>query len=563
MSSPTPSTRPIRPTPRSTWSRASAPRRAPRATSTCSSRHAFPGQKAREATRLVADSIRSEYYYDESAGIRVCLVKAIQVANKRLAHARERGALGNGPGPIGVGLAVVRDNELYVCTVGPAEAYLSRGARLSTLPDPHRDRGLPSPELEPDVWRGEINVGDQLLLVSPNVVASLGADALKDALVTLHPQSAVEHLTTRFRASSGAGSDGALIIEAAEIAVSRAGVVPVPVRPAEPLAGMPDRSPIPLADTVAGGFAAAQSGARWARGAAGGALYRFLLRIQDALPSRGTRNRRVTPLSARREMQRRAAVALLSLVVVVGGLGAAVFVLGGGRTPGPAIQTFQSAQAQLDKAESNFERVIGPGIDLVVNDPRRAEELLTEAYTSVVAAGRGGIPTGTTEPLRVKIVGALDRLYKMVDVVSKVVFAFPEEPVVDLRGLLLGPDGAPFVLDQATASVYRIDLANGKAAAIFREGNKAAGATQGKPRLLTVGGRDLLMVDDKNVIWRWRPANNTGKGTITRVRVSGATEWGDDISAIGTFLRDRDANLYNFYVVDPSAQQVLRYSPGR
>jgi len=128
-----------------------------------------PGPRAREATRLVADSIRSEYYYDESAGIRVCLVKAIQVANKRLTHARERGALGSGPGPIGVALAVVRDNELYVCTVGPAEAYLSRGARLSTLPDPHRDRGLPSTEVEPDVWRGEINVGDQLMLVSPNV----------------------------------------------------------------------------------------------------------------------------------------------------------------------------------------------------------------------------------------------------------------------------------------------------------------------------------------------------------------------------------------------------------
>src|SRR3954471_14570733 len=252
-----------------------------------------PGSRARDATRLIADSVRSEYYYDESAGIRVCLVKSIQVANKRLSHARERGALGNGSGPIGVGLAVVRDNELYVCTVGPAEAYLSRGARLSTLPDPHRDRGLPSTEIEPDVWRGEINVGDQLMLVSPNVVATLGAEALKDALVTLHPQSASEQLTARFRAAGGTGSDGVMILEAAEIAVSRAGVVPVPVRPAEPLAGMPDRSPIPLAETVAGGVAAAQSGARRARGAAGTAFERVLFRLQDMLPSRGVRNRRV------------------------------------------------------------------------------------------------------------------------------------------------------------------------------------------------------------------------------------------------------------------------------
>ena len=519
------------------------------------------GTRARDATRLVAESIRSEYYYDESAGIRVCLVKAIQVANKRLSHARERSALGNGPGPIGVGVAVVRDNELYVCTVGPAEAYLSRGARLSTLPDPHRDRGLPSAELEPEVWRGEINVGDQLMLVSPNVVTTLGADALKDALVALHPQPAVEELSRGFRAAGGTGTDGALIIEAAEVAVSRSGVVPVPVRPAEPLAGAPDRSPIPLADTVAGGFAAAQSGARRARGAAGGLGYRILMRVQDALPARGVRDRRVTPLSARREMQRRAAMALLSLVVVVGGLGAAVFVLGGGGPTRPALQTLESAQGLMDVARTNLGRVIGPGVDLVVNDPRRAEQLLSEAYTAVEGAGRAGIPTSTTAPLRAQIVAALDRLYKMVEVASAPVFTFPADPAVDLRAIVRGPDGAPFVLDAATATVSRINVADGKATVIFAEVNRAAGAAQGAPRLLGVGGRDLLMVDTKNVIWRWRPANASGKGTITRVGVRGASEWGDDIRAIGTFIRDSEANLYNLYVVDPSAQQMLRFSP--
>ena len=520
-----------------------------------------PGSRAREATRLVADSIRSEYYYDESAGIRVCLVKAIQVANKRLSHARERGALGASAGPIGVGLAVVRDNELYVCTVGPAEAYLNRGARLSTLPDPHRDRGLPSSEIEPDVWRGEINVGDQLLLISPSIVAALGADALKDALVTLHPQSAIEALTARFRAEGGTGSDGALIVEAAEIAVTRGGVVPVPVRPAEPLAGMPDRSPIPLADSVVGGIAAAQSGARWARGAAGGALYRVLTRIQDALPSRGVPNRRVTPLSARREMQRRAAMALLSLVVVVGGLGAAVFVLGGREPNGSAIATLDSAESAMERARTNLNRVIGPGIDLVVSDPDLAEDLLTEAHEAIEVADRANVPESTLAPLRTRIVAALDRLYGMVDVASTDLFAFPAEPAIDLAAVVKGPDGAPFVLDAATATVYRINLKDQKATVIFREGNKAAGATQAAPRLLGVGGRDLLMVDAKNVIWRWRPANATGKGTITRVRVNGATEWGDDVIAIGTFIRDAEANLYNFYVADPSAQQVLRYSP--
>ena len=170
-------------------------------------------------------------------------------------------------------------------------------------------------------------------------------------------------------------------------------------------------------------------------------------------------------------------------------------------------------------------------------------------------------PNSTIGPLRTQITAALDRLYGMVDVASSPIFTFPDDPTIDLRMLVKGPDAAPFVLDAATATVYRIDLAAGKATVIFREGNKAAGATEGAPRLLAVGGRDLIMVDSKNVVWRWRPANTTGKGTITRVRVSGATEWGDDVLAIGTFIRNPEANLYNFYVVDPSAQQILRYSP--
>jgi hypothetical protein len=520
-----------------------------------------PGPRAGEATFLVADAIRSEYYYDESAGIRVCLTKAIQAANKRLTHARERGALGSASGPIGVGIAVVRDNELYVCTVGPAEAYLNRGARLSTLPDPHRDRGLPAADVDPDVWRGEINVGDQLMLISPNVTAALGPDALNDALVQLHPQSAAEQLGRLFSGGGGRGSDGILVIEAAEISVARAGFAPVPVRPAEPLAGAPDRSPIPLADSVAGGFAAAQSAGRWARLAAGTALGRLLLRAQDALPVRRVPSRRVTPLSTRREMQRRAAVAVLALVVVVGGLGAAVFALGGRQPADEVISSIDAGQQALEQARADYRRVIGPGVDLVETDPRRAEDLLTDALEQVDKARSSGIPVATTGPLQAQIIAALDRLFGVIEVDSSTVFQFPGEPAVRLQALVRGPDGAPFVLDALTATVYRIDVAGETATAVFREGAKAAGATQATPRLIAVGARDLLMVDAKNVVWRWRPANTEGKGTIRRVPVVGATEWGDDVIGIGTFVRNAEAGLYNLYVIDPSAEQILRYSP--
>lgn len=522
-----------------------------------------PGSRAREATRLVADAISHEYYYDESAGIRVCITKAILAANKRLAHARERSGLGHagGSAPVGVGIAVVRDHELYVATVGPAEAYLSRGARLSTLPDPHRDRGLPTEDLEPDVWRGEVNVGDQLALVSPNVMGRLGPEELKDALVTLHPQPAVEHIHRRFVEVGGSGSDAGLVLEAAEVAVTRSSRTLVPVRPPEPLAGTPDRSPIPLADTVSGGVAAAQAGARRARSAAGGAVGRLIMRLQDALPSRSPAQRRVTPLGARREMQQRAAVAVLVLIAVAGSLGVGASLFGGRPSPGPQIGSVEAGRLALETARSNLDRVFGPGVDLVANDPEVAEGLLTATMDELDRAAAAGIAATTILPLRTQAVAGLDRLYGMVDVTAVDVFTFAADSGVDLADLVRGPDGAPYVLDPATASVYRINLTDGTAVAIFRDGTKAAGSVEAAPMMMTTGGPDLLILDVKNVLWRWRPADAIGTGTTTKVKVTGSAEWGDDIRAIGTFLRDVSAGLYNFYIVDPSEQEILAYTP--
>ena len=325
-------------------------------TSRISSRHAL------EATRLAAETIRNEYYYDESAGIRVCLQKAIATANKRLAHQADRLGLKtpDGNGPIGVGVAVVRGSEMYVATVGPAEAYLIRQARLSTLPDPYRVRGLPSGALEPDVWRGEISVGDSLVLVSPNVIAKLGADGLKDAMLTLHPQSAMEHLHQQFIAADGSGSDGAIAFEATEVSSTSRARTLVPVRPAEPLAGAPDRSPIPLADNVQAAGVAVTAAAGSARVAAGGALERVVGRVQELMPRRKPAYRRVTPLASRRETQRRAALAILALVIVVGGLGLAVYAFGG-NTPQQAISSVNAGQKALDQAKADLAKVTGSG----------------------------------------------------------------------------------------------------------------------------------------------------------------------------------------------------------
>jgi hypothetical protein len=528
-------------------------------TSRVSTRHAL------EATRLTAETIRNEYYYDESAGIRVCVQKAIATANKRLVHQADRLGLKSpdGNGPIGIGLAVVRGNEMYVATVGPAEAYLIRQARLSTLPDPHRERGLPSSGLEPDVWRGEISVGDSLVLVSPNMIARLGADELKDAMLTLHPQSAMEHLHARFVAADGSGSDGAIAFEATEVSTTTRARTLVPVRPAEPLAGAPDRSPIPLADNVQAAGAAVSAAAGSAKVAAGGAVERVVGRLQDLMPRRRPAYRRVTPLASRRETQRRAAVAALALITVVGGLGLAVYAFGGtGKEQ--AISSVNAGQAAIDTVTANLAQVSGPGIDLISDDPGKAKDLLTEAYTELDKAETARISQKVIDPLRAKVVAGLDVLYGVVPVRSSLLFAFvPEEGAkpFDLTAMVLGPDDVPYVMDKTTKTVYRIDLKRKKATAVLRAGREVGNLKVAEPTFLAEGGRDLLVLDSKNVLWRWRASNDAGKGTPSKVNVFGSTQWGDDVTAIGTYLKDDSRGLYNLYVTDPSEEQIRAYSP--
>jgi hypothetical protein len=528
-------------------------------TSRISSRHAL------EATRLAAETIRNEYYYDESAGIRVCLQKAIATANKRLAHQADRLGLktSDGNGPIGIGVAVVRGSEMYVATVGPAEAYLIRQARLSTLPDPHRERGLPSSALEPDVWRGEITVGDSLVLVSPNVIAKLGPDELKDAMLTLHPQSAMEHLHHRFISADGSGSDGAIAFEATEVSSTSRSRTLVPVRPAEPLAGAPDRSPIPLADNVQAAGLAMSAAAGNAKTAAGGALDRLAARVQDLMPRRKPVYRRVTPLSSRRETQRRAALAILALLIVVGGLGLGVYAFAGS-TPQQAISSLNAGQKAIDQARADLAKVSGPGIDLIADDRSQALRLLTDAYHQLDAAAAAKVGASVVTPLRTQTMAGLDRLYGVVPVASVVLHTFkPAQGAapIDLGAMVLGPDDVPYVLDRATKTVYRYSLKTKTAAAIVRNGQKNKAGTVASPRYLAVGGQDLLIMDTKNVLWRWRPADDTGKGTLTKVPVAGAASLGDDILGVNTFVRPNTRGLYNLYIVDPSEQQIRAYAP--
>ena len=51
---------------------------------------------------------------------------------------------------------------------------------------------------------------------------------------------------------------------------------------------------------------------------------------------------------------------------------------------------------------------------------------------------------------------------------------------------------------------------------IAHQGEVVRGIKVDVPLFIATGGPDLLILDAKNDLWRWRPADTTGRGTIVR-----------------------------------------------
>jgi hypothetical protein len=520
------------------------------------------GAQRRQAAALVAEEVQRHYYYDESAGIGECLEKALRVADQRLRQQADR--LGVATGSISVGAAVVREQELYLSTVGQAAAFMLRQARLLTLPDEGRGMGLPSADghLLAPVWHGELSLGDTLALTTQELPRVIGTEELKSAVVTLHPQSAAEHLHNLYVAAGGEEASPLLIIEAAEAPATGVGHPLVPVRMPEHPAGVPERSPIPLADTVTERAAAIGGVARDAQDRARRGLSSLLGRAQDSLPRRQPPTRMVTPWPSRMETQRRLALAVIALLGVVAVLAGASWWFGGQQGPAPTISQVAEGEAALRQAQADLDRVFGAGSSMIETDPEQARRLLGDALEALDQAEAAGVATSATAPLRARAIAGLDELDGVVHV--------PVTLVADLASVVESPDigdlvrGSPienaaYVIERSTRTVYRVDLATGEASPIVSEGDSVGRATVGEPWHLARGGRDVVILDRGGSLWRWRPADAEGAGTLRAITVRGRADWGDDVIDVATF--DRGAEVYNLYVLDPSQEQLLRYTP--
>src|SRR3954470_9240116 len=509
------------------------------------------GGRARDACRLVADVIRREYYYDESAGIAIVLEKSVRAANRRLRQSREGGNLA--AYSIGIALAVVRGSELYVATAGDANAYLIRSARL-LMPEHHSGVGLPAADnLRLGVWRGDFAVGDSLVLASRNLVEVVGTEELKNAVVTLHPQSAVEHLHHLFVAAGGEGSDAVLALEATEASLTRVEHKLVPVVPAEPLAGEAEHSPIPLADQVAGLATAVRARAGATRSGVNDGIAGAISRALDLMPRRRTGYRRIKTPTEAQDNRRRASIAAFALVGVVVVLGVLVWYLGPFRSDSPVNNTPDGAAA-LAAATDEVNQVLGPG-DMLHADPQQAQTLLQQAWDNLQRA-KGGVSAQAYNPVNERVTGAFETLLGTTQIVGTQFYAAPAG--AQISDLVMGPDGAAYAI--VADGVVRVDPATGAVATVMQVG-AGGGQGMGKPRLLAMGGPDLLIVDEGGKLWRWRPSDDQGNGTPGEIRVAGEQTWGPEVADIATFLINAAEGTYRLYVPYPTGSQILRYEP--
>jgi hypothetical protein len=500
----------------------------------------LPGPRAREASALVAETIRHEYYYDESAGVPVCLEKAIKSADRRLRSSREGAGLP--PGTLGVAAAVIRNNELYLATVGAVDAYLVRSARL-LMPERGAPSGLPLEEGRPlEVWRGEAVVGDELLLVSRNLTETVGTEELKSAVLTLHPQAAANHLHHLFVAAGGEGSDGIITVEARE-QTSRTVAATTPVAVGDSYGDLPGVLPEPVGASVG----TTLLGAR-------GALDSLVDRFWEAMPRRRARAFEVEAQTSRAETQRRAAMGLLALVGVVFLLGLFVILV-----PRSGDVTDVSRVADSDNALALAQDSANRADNLIANDPATALEKYREAWSEIGRARVAGVAAPALDVLEERVTTGLDRLYGATTLdIKRITNLADESETIDPVDLVAGRRKGAFFIDRDTSVVKRVNTRNGRVYDVISEGDKPrAGRTIARPVQLADGGTDVVIVDADGRPFGWRSSNSAGGGTLRRVTLRGEptfTAGHGDVAAYNP-----GPGGYRMYVTEPDRNMIKRY----
>ena len=508
-----------------------------------------PGKTGAAVAREVTELTRERYEYDLSAGIEGAMRKALRDANRRAAH-RLRDQ--HGRVTLHAACAVLVNNELYAARIGQAQIFLVRRARLFLPGDDsneladfvhrtttRRATSLGSdPDLLPAVWKQAIEPGDTVILAGGNAVAALGADALLNAAVTLHPRAAAEHLHNRFVAEGGSGSDSVMLIEVspATTTAPRIAAAPEPVRPPdEVLVAETIRSRLdaiwrhrPRIGRAVGAVAAPAAGAVGKSLAVGLELMPHRAAMLGG-PARTTRER-----SARRQrLTTLLALALLGVSIIIGAV--VVRDYQANSVFASYNLTVLAASNDLDSAQAFLDRKPAA-------DEDRARQKLDSARTHIAQA-RGSTVASASQlaTLTARADALFDRLN---NVLIDLATAAPGAKAVSFTQTQFGL----YVADPGSGRMWRVfEQPPGTtiAAAVLQKGKGGVG----DPLLVTAVENVLFTIDGQNRVWK------AEGNTVVDVSPDGRENW-KSLTGLVSFSG-------NLYVLDTASGQIWRHEEDR
>jgi serine/threonine protein phosphatase PrpC len=529
---------------------------------------------ARRAAEQALEAIEHDYYYDLSAGALGALGKALANANRRLYHQRSKLGIPRRTGVSVIAMAI-RGREAHVAKLGPASAVILRGGRMYELPPPPtaaeedprvRQRRVAATlgealEIEPYTWQGDLVPDDRLALLSRNLAQVVGVDELKRGLALLRPSQAVEHLQHLFQIRGGRGSDGLLAIEIAALDATATTQHLEPVHPAEPLAGLPDQSPVPLADAIGrflhrSGNAIDGLQAAFARGVL--LLFSWILAF---VPRRNPKMRTVARTEMREEGRRRR-LGLLGMggVAVLLAMGSTVASLPTAR-PTEAIPQAAVAREAISTARELVDKVDAKvnGQDLVARSPDRAKQYLNDAYLALGRATQAGINPAQLTALQDRVDRGLDALYDVTRIgevtqVADLTHAFGDfQPL----SMVAASDGSLWIADTGRGRVIRVDPAKRTSSVVYRAGQSVAGRTTGEPWLIATAATDVVVVDRQRQAWRM----DLGERIVRHMTLNGIEKVNARATILVGLQNRPPLQVFNLYLADPGDGTVKKWTP--
>lgn len=502
-----------------------------------------PGRQGAEIAREVSELARQEYYYDLSAGIEVSLRKALRDANRRAAA-----KLRDHHGRIALHCAcvVVVGNTLYATRIGAAQIFLVRRARLFLQGDDpgeladfvHRTTTRVAEalgtetDLLPTVWKQGIEPQDTIIIAGGGLIERLGAEAMLNAAVTLHPRAAATHIHDRFIAEGGTGGDPAIFIEIAVASGAAPRLAPPAqkTRPAdEVVIAESIRSRV---DTIWGHRPRVGRAMSVASAPAVHVATRSIAVGLELLPRRQPPLGRVDQHSRARGARQQRITSLLAL-----GLLAATLVIGG-----LVVRDYQTNQVKSDyqvvlaAVRSDLTSAEGL-IEHKPQDQEKAKQRLDSARARIAQASTSPVADkAEIAQLQNKVDTLADRLANVIIDLARL----SGGAAAKITSLTATVNGL-YAADPGAGRLWRISGDPGIAGVVLEKGKAAVGA----PVVVASSDAALLTIDDQKKVWR------AEGNTVVDVTPADRDKW-KSVTAIASFVG-------NLYVLDAQSGQLWKH----